>query len=79
MDTTTIEWHGHTLTVPTSLDDCPREIVKAFRNNEADTIVETILGDQLAAIEADESLTVGQMRDLYNEVGIAMGFRSSGE
>lgn len=80
LNTVEVEWRGHTLVLPASLDDCPVAVLQAFEDGKLVAAVQGILGAvQYAKLDRAEMLTVSDLTELSDVVAAAMGMESAGE
>jgi hypothetical protein len=75
----TVEFRGHTFEVSREYDEWPLEFLEALEDGKSISIVRGALGPAQWAKVRAMNLKVGDVRELADDIAVAMGFASAGE
>jgi len=79
IETTDVEWRGHTFTVSTDPDNWSVETTLAFEEGKAASGVRSILGPKQWAEFMKSKPVNRDMADLFNEIAKALGLGTAGD
>lgn len=78
-DTATVEFRGHTFTVPRDLDDMSVDFMESVEEGKTVGIVRGALGPRQWRQVRTMNLTMRELAPLADKIAAALGFADSGE
>lgn len=79
VETVDVEWRGHNLTLPASLDDADISVMEAFEDGKGVRALRALLGDRQWAALTAAGMKGRDFKELTPVVAKALGFGSEGE